>query len=234
MGINNTYQTTFTTGVLIGDTRTVGSITDAPPVPTQSGGTNISAALEVQSTLGGFVPPRMTAAQIAAIVTPLAGMQVFNTDTNTLNIYQNGAWVATSAVNYVTGTLTLAQFLATNSAPITIAAAPGAGLINHVNQFTLQMVYGSAALVDGGAVALYYSVAGPTYTIATNAIAAATLQGVSANTLFNLTTAFSNAGTASANTANAALVLRNPTANFTVGTGATFRYNLIYSIIPST
>lgn len=234
MAINLTSPAGFTSAVLIADTvATSGGSSDSVSAMTKVGGVAVSAALEIQSTLGGLLLPRMTTAQIAAIVTPTAGMQVFNTTTNAVNVYQNAGW-SVGLLQSITGTLTLAQFLATNSAPITLLAAPGAGLMYLVNQFTLQDVYGSAQLAGGGAVALYYAVAGPTYVIGTNTIAAAALQAVTANTLFGLTSAIVNTGVASANTANASLVLRNPTADFTVGTGATFRYNLIYTIVPST
>lgn len=52
-----------------------------------------SAALDVQSTTKGFLPPRMTQAQRDLIGSPQAGLIVFNTDTNQLNQYNGAAWV---------------------------------------------------------------------------------------------------------------------------------------------
>jgi sugar lactone lactonase YvrE len=53
-----------------------------------------SAALEVKSTSGGLLFPRMTAAQRAAIANPEAGLFVFQTDgTPGLYYYIGGSWV---------------------------------------------------------------------------------------------------------------------------------------------
>ena len=51
-----------------------------------------SAALEVHSTTQGLLPPRLTAAQRAAIAAPAAGLQVFQVD-GTPGVYVfNGAY----------------------------------------------------------------------------------------------------------------------------------------------
>lgn len=52
-----------------------------------------SAMLEVKSTAKGFLPPRMTQEQIEAIITPAAGLMVFNTDNNRFYFYDNTAAV---------------------------------------------------------------------------------------------------------------------------------------------
>jgi hypothetical protein len=51
-----------------------------------------SAQLDVSSTTKGFLPPRMTTLQRNAISNPAIGLVIFNTTTNTLNIYFSGAW----------------------------------------------------------------------------------------------------------------------------------------------
>ena len=51
-----------------------------------------SAMLDVKSTIRGLLPPRMTTAQRDAIVSPVAGLQIFNTTTNCLEFYVNGFW----------------------------------------------------------------------------------------------------------------------------------------------
>ena len=55
-----------------------------------------SAIADFTSTTKGFVGPRMTQAQRNAIATPVAGLQVYNTDTNKLNIYNSSTWVEVS------------------------------------------------------------------------------------------------------------------------------------------
>ena len=52
-----------------------------------------SAALDVVSTTKGFLPPRMTDAQIRAIASPANGLIAYNTTIDHLCCYQGGAWV---------------------------------------------------------------------------------------------------------------------------------------------
>ena len=60
--------------------------------------TGTSAKLEVQSTTKGFLPPRMTTAQRNAIGSPTAGLMIYNTSTNKLNVRTASTWeVITSA-----------------------------------------------------------------------------------------------------------------------------------------
>lgn len=87
MGLNSTSPSTFTTGVLITDTENV------------SGGSNDSivaeitpgAALDIQSTRGAFIGPRMTTAQRLALQAS-NGASVYDTTLNAMFFYQNGAW----------------------------------------------------------------------------------------------------------------------------------------------
>lgn len=54
---------------------------------------NASAKVQIDSTTQGFLPPRMTAAQRAAITTPAEGLVVFQTDgTVGLYLYASAAW----------------------------------------------------------------------------------------------------------------------------------------------
>ena len=55
---------------------------------------NASAQVDIASTTGGFLPPRMTGAQRDAIGTPAAGLIVYNTTSNKLNFYNGSAWRA--------------------------------------------------------------------------------------------------------------------------------------------
>jgi hypothetical protein len=52
-----------------------------------------SAKLDVESTTKGFLPPRMTGAEVTAITSPAEGLIVFNTDISHLCCRQGGAWV---------------------------------------------------------------------------------------------------------------------------------------------
>lgn len=59
-------------------------------------GTNInisSSILTLESTTRGFLPPRMTTAQINSIASPANGLLVYNTTIDYLCGYQAGAWV---------------------------------------------------------------------------------------------------------------------------------------------
>ena len=53
---------------------------------------NASALLQVDSTTKGFLPPRMTTAQILLISSPAEGLQVYNTDLKTICFYNGTAW----------------------------------------------------------------------------------------------------------------------------------------------
>jgi hypothetical protein len=55
--------------------------------------TSTSARLQIDSTTQGFLPPRMTSTQRAAIATPAEGLIVFQTDgTIGLYVYANSTW----------------------------------------------------------------------------------------------------------------------------------------------
>jgi hypothetical protein len=51
-----------------------------------------SSILQVDSTTHGFLPPRMTTAQKNAIVTPPAGLVIYDTGLNKLCVYTGAAW----------------------------------------------------------------------------------------------------------------------------------------------
>lgn len=52
-----------------------------------------SAMLDVKSTSKGMLPPRMTTAQRDAIVSPAAGLLIYNTDCSDLQYYNGAGWV---------------------------------------------------------------------------------------------------------------------------------------------
>lgn len=51
-----------------------------------------SAVMEVTSTTQGFLPPRMTNAQMVAIATPASGLMVYDTTNNKMCVYDGTAW----------------------------------------------------------------------------------------------------------------------------------------------
>lgn len=57
----------------------------------------LSAKLRVDSTTQGFLPPRMTTTQRDAIATPAAGLMIYNTTTDKLNVFTTAWEVVTSA-----------------------------------------------------------------------------------------------------------------------------------------
>ena len=53
-----------------------------------------SAALDVESTTGGFLPPRMTQEQREAISNPANGLIVYQTDeTPSIYVYSDNSWI---------------------------------------------------------------------------------------------------------------------------------------------
>lgn len=52
-----------------------------------------SAALEIESTNKGFLPPRLSIAQRDAISNPTEGLTIYNTNTKCLNFYSGTGWV---------------------------------------------------------------------------------------------------------------------------------------------
>lgn len=80
-----------------------------------------SAKLDVSATNKGFLPPRMTSTQRAAISSPAVGLMVYQTDgTSGLYYYSGTSWIyiinsASNAVTRVTGSWTLPPGSSTQS-----------------------------------------------------------------------------------------------------------------------
>jgi hypothetical protein len=55
--------------------------------------TNSSAKVQIDSTTQGFLKPRLTTAQKNAIVTPAAGLEVYDTDLNRPCFYNGTSWI---------------------------------------------------------------------------------------------------------------------------------------------
>lgn len=96
---------TATTGVIVQSAEFAHIITTS--AASASGGLVLSEAavgseaeglLDMRSTHSGFLPPRMTTSNRDNNLTPVAGLMIYNTTTNKLNLYNGTTWeVVTSA-----------------------------------------------------------------------------------------------------------------------------------------
>jgi hypothetical protein len=111
-------------------------------------------------------------------------------------------------------TLTAAQVLTLNTAPVTIVPAPDAGIVLAVQRWLFQFKYGTVQYTGGGAVSLVYH--GATASLAAGSVPAGTVLAA-ANSVTDL------GGQAGANglalTAGVAIDLYAGTANFAAGDG---------------
>ena len=135
--------------------------------------------------------------------------------------------LAANTVQVVTVPLTLVQMRASNTAPVTLLAAQGAGTLIEVISLTIEAVYGSAAFVGGGAIAAYLGT-NSGGVLASATIAATFLTTFAASQVIRV--AGAQAVAASTTVLNKALVLANPTADFTSGTAATGIVKLVYRV----
>lgn len=137
-------------------------------------------------------------------ITPRSGQSTALTGTLT----QNGV-----VKNTTTVTLSAANIIAMGTTPVSIVAAPGAGKCTIVDNITFKMVTTATAFTGGGAVEFRYTDASGTKVTADVAAAVVTA---------GAGTSFTNVRGQEASltcTANAPIVVRNPTAAFAAGTG---------------
>lgn len=57
-----------------------------------AGSSSPSALLEINSKVGGLLHARMTTAERDALIDPVEGLEIYNTDTKSLNLRQNNSW----------------------------------------------------------------------------------------------------------------------------------------------
>jgi len=67
-------------------------------VGTQGQAPDSSAAFEVRSQTGGFLVPRLTTTERNAIQSPTIGLQVYNTETDCIDIYFPTGWRGVSCL----------------------------------------------------------------------------------------------------------------------------------------
>lgn len=93
-GINQDSFSFFQSGVLISDEyQAPNGSPDSIPEHTKVDFQPVDAALEIKSTSGGLLLPRMTSAQRDDLVAA-EGMTIYNTDTGRVDMYESGGWSA--------------------------------------------------------------------------------------------------------------------------------------------
>jgi hypothetical protein len=127
--LNTVSPSTFTTAVLIGDpVAQTGGSPDCTPSLTEVNGVPVAAALEVQSTQGAILFPRMTTTERDALDSSTTattdGMAIYNNTTDQFEFLQNSSWTSfTASPATVPGTTT-------NNAIVRWSGTTGAALAN--------------------------------------------------------------------------------------------------------
>ncbi|MGD0630976.1 MAG: hypothetical protein ABR987_16735 [Terracidiphilus sp.] len=152
--------------------------------------------------------------------TALGGTQAIldaaiNTLPSNVGISDNRSGGVASGSMSVTQKATLAQLLALHTVGISLVPAIGASGLLGLVSCVVDLIYGSAAFVGGGAVTVNYGLNGSA--ASTSNIAATVFTGLAAN---QIATLIGPVSLASSLCLNKALVLQAASADFTVGTGA--------------
>lgn len=72
----------------------------------QASAPDASAALELESTTKGFLPPRLTTTQRNAVASPATGLMIFNTTVTQYQFWNGTAWSGLGSGGVPTGTIT--------------------------------------------------------------------------------------------------------------------------------
>lgn len=233
-GINLKSPTGFTTAVLIADTiQSPNGSNDAISSLTAVAGVPVNAALEIQSTTGALLLPRMTTAQKNALTTVVNGMQVFDTTLGAISYFVNGVWgTASSAAGAQSLVVTLNQAAVQGmyATPFAIIPAPAAGYSIVIDNMTMVTNFVTTAFAGGGVGVLQYgnSAHGAGLDALSATIPAAEFTATSSQ-FYTLRGATSAAVTGVAATG---IFLSNQTAPFTGGNVAsTIVVNVRYQVI---
>jgi hypothetical protein len=190
----------------------------------------VSAALEVQSTSGAFLLPRMTTAQINALPTPTNGMSVYDTTVNGMRNYTNGAWANTLASNFIRIELSSANIIGMFGAPIQVLPAPGVGFAYLVDVYTFNLIAGGTAYTGGGTVSLQYGITGGLAAPLASGLQATVVRSAASSLSYGSGNA-GNAGNVITNYNNGVVSISNQAAAFATGNGTAI-LTVYYSIIP--
>jgi len=199
---------------------------------TEVAGVPVSAAVEIQSTKGALLLPRMTTAERLALTTVVDGMEVYDATVGAFFSRVGATWVQAAfsqGMQYATGTLNEGQIRGMFAAGQPILPAPGAGLRYLIHSFDLKAIF-AVTFANGGNIYLQYGAVGNSGFGATFTIAPTLFAPLAANQ--SSSTPGANVNVPSANSNNAALTITNSAAAFTGGAGSSAAWKVWYSIVP--
>ena len=122
-------------------------------------GNEASAILEASSGTKGFLPPRMTLAQRDAIVSPAAGLLIYNTDDQEFDYFDGIDWVAVGSGQGVTSVIGDFRSLEFTAANDHVLIADHASLAIPDN-FTFALWFKTSSLLTPGSIASKLTVLG--------------------------------------------------------------------------
>jgi uncharacterized protein (TIGR02145 family) len=88
--------------ILLAIFTTVATTAQSVGINADGSAANASAILDVQSTIKGFLPPRMTTSERDAIASSTSGLVIFNTTTNGLEFRSSTVWVSLASSSNAT------------------------------------------------------------------------------------------------------------------------------------
>jgi hypothetical protein len=184
-------------------------------------------------TLAGTDATTMTFPGTSDTVVTLAAAQTLTN--KTINGSQLVAASVTSTqidpqtIQYATVTPTVANFINMNSVGVPIVAAQGPGTYVEIISILINLGYGSAPFASGGAVGAYVGTTSAG-TLVTGILAATIFTTFSANKIATCYAAALGSTADASGILNTGVVLSNPNANFTGGTGATITIKVAYRV----
>src|SRR5689334_5461246 len=107
---------------------------------------NSSAGLDVDFTNKGLLIPRVTTAQRNAISSPADGLFIFNTDCQTFNYYNGGAWIAIGNISNISAPGSITG----NSTPCMNATGVSYSISTVANATSYSWTVPSGASITGG------------------------------------------------------------------------------------